>query len=124
MSILYRIDKAEGYTLVLWDGVVTAGEFLAHAQRLSSDPDWPPPGRRHLACLNTATLDPSLDEGVVKMAAGLFGRQPDKLARMKVAIVADTAFWISAGFQRFISKYGASSIVFNDLVRACTWLDL
>ena len=43
MSIVYRIDKEKGCTLVLWDGVVTADEFLAHVRRLSSNADWPPP---------------------------------------------------------------------------------
>jgi hypothetical protein len=30
MSIVYRIDKEKGLTVVLWEGVVTADEFLAH----------------------------------------------------------------------------------------------
>lgn len=62
MSIVYRIDKGKGFTVVLWDGVVTADAFLAHVRRLSSDADWPPSRRLHLSDLRHTALDASMDE--------------------------------------------------------------
>jgi len=124
MSIVYRIDKEEGYTLVLWVGVVTADEFLTHVRRLSSDADWPPPGRLHFADLRIASLDASMDEAILQAAADLYGQHPDKIASMKVAIVADNAFWKATEFERIVSQYGALPIVFNALPTACIWLDL
>jgi hypothetical protein len=124
VSIVYRIDKAKGYTLVLWDGVVTASEFLTHVRRLSSDADWPPPKRLHLSDLRIASLDASMDEAILQAAADLYGQHLDKIASMKVAIVADNAFWKAIEFERIISQYGASAIVFNTLPTACIWLNL
>jgi hypothetical protein len=124
MSIVYRIDKEKGYTLVLWVGVVTADEFLTHVRQLSSDADWPPPGRLHFADLRIASLDASMDEVILQAAADLYGQHPDKIASMKVAIVADNAFWKAIEFERIISQYGAVVIVFNALPTACIWLDL
>ena len=124
MSIVYRIDKEKGYTLVLWEGVVTADEFLTHIRRLSSDTDWPPSRRLHLSDLHTASLDASMDEAILQAAAHLYGQHPDKIASMKVAIVANSAFWKAVEFERIISQYGAFAIVFNALPTACTWLNL
>ena len=124
MSIVYRIDKEKGYTLVVWEGVVTADEFLAHIRRLSSDTDWPPPRRLHLSDLHTASLDASMDEAILQAAAHLYGQHLDKIASMKVAIVANSAFWKAVEFERIISQYGAFAIVFNALPTACTWLNL
>src|SRR5262245_39803671 len=124
MSIVYRIDQEKGYTIVLWEGVVTADEFLTHVRRLSSDAAWPPPGRLHLSDLHTASLDASMDAAILQAAADLYGQHPAKIARLKVAIVADSAFWHAVEFERIIAQYGAVAIVFNALPTACTWLDL
>ena len=43
MGIVYRIDQDCGVAVVLWDGRVTADEFLAHTRRLLADTEWPPP---------------------------------------------------------------------------------
>ena len=124
MSIVYRIDKEKGYTIVLWEGVVTADEFLTHVRRLSSDAAWPPLGRLHLSDLHTASLDASMDAAILQAAADLYGQHPDKIANTKVAIVAHSAFWKAVEFERIISQYGAFAIVFNALPTACTWLNL
>ena len=122
ISIVYRIEREKGYTLVLWVGVVTANQFLTHARRLSSDADWPPPRRLHFSDLRLASLDASMDEAILQTAADLYGQRPDKIANMKVAIVADNAFWKAIEFERIISRYWAFTIVFNALPTACTGL--
>ena len=113
MSIVYRIDKEKGYTLVVWEGVVTADEFLAHIRRLSSDTDWPPPRRLHLSDLHTASLDASMDEAILQAAAHLYGQHPDKIASMKVAIVATSAFWKAVEFERItvVSRESISTMM-------------
>ena len=124
MGIRYHIDKENGITFVLWDGVVTADEFLAHVRRLSSDVDWPPQKRLHLSDLQSTSLDPSMDEPIIIKAAEIYGEQQDKIANMKVAIVADEAFNKAVVFERVISRYGTSAIVFNLLTTACKWLGI
>jgi len=124
MSIAYRIHKESGFTLVHWDGVVAAADFLAHVQRLSSDADWPPFRRLHISDLRNTSLDASMDHAALEAAAEIYGRHSDKLANLKVAVVADEAFWKAVDFERLISRYGASVTVFNFLDTACKWLGL
>jgi hypothetical protein len=65
-----------------------------------------------------------MDEAILQAAADLYGQHSDKVASMRVAIVADNAFWKAIEFERIISRYGASAIVFNTLPTACLWLNL
>ena len=76
MSIVYRIDRAQGITIVLWDGAVTADEYLAHVRRLLSDADWPLHRHRQLGDLRTASVD-AIDEATLETAAALFGKHPE-----------------------------------------------
>ncbi len=124
MSIVYRIDKEIGATFVLWEGIVTADDFLTHVRRLSSDSDWPPPKRLHLSMLRTAALDASLGDATVEEAAHLYGKHRSKLANMKAAVVAGDAFRSAVVFERAIARYGASVIVFNSMDVASTWLGI
>ena len=124
MSIVYRIDKEKGLTVVLWEGVVTADDFLAHVRRLTSDADWPPPRRLHLSHLRFTSLDASMDEAIIEKAADLYGNHLKKGVNMKVAIVADEAFMKAVAFERVLLRYGASVVVFNFLDNACTWLGI
>jgi hypothetical protein len=124
MGIKYRIDQKKGITLALWEGLVTAEEFLAHVRRLTSDPDWPPPRRLHFADLRSTSLDASIDEGILETAADLYARRLERLAGMKAAIVAGSlqAYTKAVVVERLADRYGASVIVFNGLDTACTWL--
>lgn len=124
MGMAYRIDKEIGATLVVWSGVVTADEFLAHVRRLSADPDWPPPGRLHLADLRMASLDASLDESTIEKAANLYAQHRQKIENMKVAVVAGEAFKQAVVFERVLERHGATVIVFNFLDTARKWLNI
>src|ERR1041385_1355213 len=123
MSIIYRIDKELAVTFVLWDGLVTADEFLSHVQRLITDAAWLPQKYSHLSDLQTASLAAAIDETVLAKAADLFGKHP-KLANLKGAIIANQEFRKATVFERLISRYEPSVIVFNDLETACTWLGI
>ena len=124
MSIVYRIDKAKGLTVVLWEGVVTADDFLAHVRRLTSDADWSPPKRLHLSHLRSTSLDASLDEATIEKAAHIFGNHLKTGENMKVAIVASEVFKKAVAFERMLLRYGASVVVFNFLEDACRWLGI
>ena len=124
MSIVYRIDKAKGLTVVLWEGVVTADDFLAHVRRLTSDADWSPPKRLHLSHLRFTSLDASMDAAIIEKAAHIFGTHLKQGENMKVAIVAAEAFKKAVAFERVLLRYGASVVVFNFLENACTWLGI
>jgi len=121
MSIVYRINQERGVAFVVWDGLVTADEWLAHVRRLLADADWPPDRRRHLSDLRTATPDASIDEVVLKQAADLFGPQ---VANLRAAIVAGDAFEKAGIFERLITRYRPFVFVFNTLNPACGWLGI
>jgi hypothetical protein len=122
VSISYRLDKQRGVTCAVWDGLVTADIFLAHARRLLADPDWPP-GGRHLSDLRTAQLDESLDDVALKTVADLYGTHP-KIGTMRVAVVAGEFFEKAGVFERYIARHRPFLFVFNSLNPACSWLGL
>jgi hypothetical protein len=123
MSIVYQIDKRKGITYVVWDGLIGAGEYLSHVDRLLSDPDWPPSRGLHLSDLRSVVLDPTIDESVLEKAANLFSRHP-KISTVKTAIVAHQAFEKAVTYEHLISKFEPSMIVFHNLITACTWLGI
>ncbi len=123
MSILYRIDEKLGTAFAQWNGVVTAEEFLTHAQHLLSDPAWPPAGWLHLTDVRNTTPDASVDEGAIAKIAHLYGEHP-KIANLKMAIVATDTFRKAMVFENVLLGYHPSVIVFNSLETACTWLGI
>jgi hypothetical protein len=123
MSIVFRIAKDEGIALDLWDGIVTADEYLASAQRLLDDVDWPPHRHLHLGDLQTASPDPSLNESALSRVAEIYGQHLDVIANTKSAIVANQAFSQSFFFQQLMAS-SVSMAVFNDLSTACLWLGI
>ncbi len=129
MGIVYRIDQDRGLAVVVWDGRVTADEFLAHTRRLLADTEWPPREGRHLADLRSAILDRSAVSYAVEDAVDLIGTHP-KVEGLRVAIVAGDAFvqaavdaFIETGvFERLIPGHRPLMLVFDSLNPACEWL--
>ena len=124
MSILYRIDRQIGITYTVWAGLVTAAEFLTHARKLTSDPDWPPYRRLHIADLLNASTDASIDPETLLKAAGIFAEKPETISNMKAAVVASEIFMKATAFERLMATTQLSIIVFNGLDTACKWLGI
>ena len=123
MSIVYLIDPDPGVTYVVWDGTITADQWMTHVRRLLSDPDWPPAARLHLSDLRTATIDASIDDGVLKKAVELFGQHPN-IANLRVAIVAGGELHRAGIFERLSMRYPMFVFSFNTLRPACEWLGI
>jgi hypothetical protein len=121
MGIVYHVDKEEGITYVVWDGPVEAEQWLAHVQRLLSDPDWPAARGLHLTDLRTGILDTAFDGSLLEEVATMFGSHA-KISKVKTAIVAHEAFQKALLYERLVSRFEPFVIVFNDLGTACTWL--
>ena len=122
MPIMYSIDKDLGLTLVRWHGLVTAEEFLAHTDKLSTDSHWPPSKYLHLADLRHATLHESVNQDILLKIAEMYSVHP-KVRSFKVAIVAAEAFDKAVIFQRLVQSY-MSVIVFYSFSTACVWLNI
>ncbi len=124
MSISYEIDQASGATYVVWDRMVSAPDFLNHANRLSSDANWPPKKRLHITDMRHAALDDSVDQAALESAAEIYGRQADKLANLRVAVVVGNEFERALAFERIMNGHGGRVVVFNYLHVACAWLGM
>lgn len=108
----------------MWDGVVTADEFLTHMRRMISDPDWPSSRRIQISDMQSASADATIDQSVLRHAAFLLGEHPDKLANAKVAIIAGGEFMKASSLEGMLPSASFAMIVFNSLDTACTWLGL
>ena len=123
MGIAYTIDEARGVSFALWDGLITAADWLAHVRRLTSEPQWPPSRALHLADIRTAGLDGSINEAAFREAAALYGRHK-RFDGLKAAIVAGDAYPAARLFEDVIGQHGAVVIAFNSLNPACDWLGI
>jgi hypothetical protein len=124
VGISYKIDNEKGITYVLWDGIVTADQFLAHVRKLLSEPGWPSHTKQHLVDLNNLNVMSSsaLDEATIEEATKLYLSDISKIGGLRVAIVAHEAFMSAKTFERLISKYHLITvIVFASLETACAW---
>jgi hypothetical protein len=124
MSIVYRIDNEKGIIFAVWDGAVTEDELLAHMRRLTLDPGWPSRKRMQLTDLRTTTAYTNIDETSLKKLVAFLGKSRDKIAKMKIALVASEAYHISNVFQHLMADFPLSIIAFNSLDTACTWLGI
>jgi hypothetical protein len=121
MSIAYRIDQ--GVAIVLWDGLVTGDEWLAHVRRLVADPAWPPSRSLHVSDLRSAVIDESINQAVLTEAAALLGSHP-RIQQLKAAIVAGDAFAHARRFEDLIARHRGTVFAFNSLRPACDWLGI
>jgi hypothetical protein len=120
VGITYRLDKDQGLTVIVWDGVVTADDWRAHLRAIFDDPGWPP-GPRNLTDLRSADVSGITDEEEADVLA-MYLPHLDKIRGMKSAAIAGDNFARSLDFESHKEPAGLSLIVFNDLLNACTWL--
>ena len=122
MGIAYRCDKTVGITYAVWDGVVTIEEWQRSFHKQANDRAWPA-GRLYLSDLRFGSLHPSIRDAELQHMAELYGAQLERLKMvLKHAIVAPAQFQEAMLFDRFISKFPITVIVFGDVGTACTWL--
>ncbi len=122
MGIVYQIHEGLGTTFVVWAGTVSAPVFLAHVDLLAADPRWPQPDLRHISDLRSVAPNDSMDQETLEKAASIYGQDRERIAGLKVAILAHAVFDRAVEFERILARYGASVIVFNNPEVACKWL--
>ena len=121
MTIGYRCDAGLGCTFILWDGEVSPGEWRDHFERLTNDPDFPP-GALILGDLRTAGGALSIGSDIVKEIAIAWQARAERIGPIKVAIVPNGAWDKARELERAVDGSGITTIVFNNLPTACTWL--
>jgi hypothetical protein len=123
MGIAYQFDTRYGVTFTLWDGTVTAGEWLDHIRSMTADPAWPA-GTLWLADTTSVRDVSSIGEAEIERAAEQFCDYREKIQHGKVAIVAHDVFLKARIFERYLSLCGPNVIVFNELGTAARWLGI
>jgi hypothetical protein len=93
-------------------------------RKLPVDPDWPGKRRLYLNDLRTISAYINIDVISIKKVVAFLRKFPNKMANVKMAMVANKACQISNIFQRLLSKYPLTGAAFNSLDTPCTWLNI
>jgi len=123
MGILQRFDPQKGIVFVVWDGIVTAEEWLRYAQKLVSHPDWAGTPRI-LADLLSVKDTSSIHNREIEHVAEIFSANPRALRNKKLAVIAQDEFGKARHFEDLLMHFGVSSVVFNNLDTACLFLGM
>jgi hypothetical protein len=123
VGIGYRCDAALGCTFIVWDRDVTPDEWRDQFRRMSDDPAFPP-GPLAITDLSTAGAAAQISPEVVKEMAAAVQQRAERMPPMRLAIVANGAWDKARQLERVVEGGGTTTIVFNDLETACTWLGL
>ncbi len=121
IDYIYRADQR--LMIVVWDGMIKAGQWRAHLIRIFADPDF----RRaeiQLTDLRYSTIDPSISDNAIYRAVGFLVRRRELIAQKKLAIVAGSEWEKPKLVEHLIQHLTVRPIVFTNLVTACTWLNL
>lgn len=123
VAIATEYVESDDLLVVVWDGVVSGSDWEAFArQRLADDPVWPR-GKRRLADLTT--FDPSqLSSTDIEAVTELFRERTGSIVGTRLAIVASSAWEKAREFEQVIDRLGSTTIVFNEVDGACSWLGI
>lgn len=122
MGVAYDFTNELGVALQVWVGKITLEEWSAHVRRQLADPAYPPPGKRSLADLRFARLDPAVGSPEIQQIVALYVQYRSKVTGMRMAIVTGEDFERVRVFERLIAPLRADVIVFNNFSTACLWL--
>ena len=123
MGILHLFDKQKNIIYIVWDGKVTAEDWLNQAQKLLAEPDFPSISRL-IVDAQTASDTTSIGEKEIEAVAALFGTYQETLIKKRMAILANDLFGKASKFGNLVSRFGVSTVVFNRLDTACIFLAL
>jgi hypothetical protein len=116
MPIGYRIDEAQGLTIGVWHGDLTATEIVDATEKLFADPGWPPLGRKHLTDLTTVRTMPDLE------ALANVHKATGRASGIRLAVVASEHFDEARKYEHAVATAGLAVIVFTQVPSACAWL--
>ena len=117
MPIDYRVAKALGCTIAVWDGDLTSEDMQQQMIRLASDPEWPP-GPRHLVDGSTLGTVVVPDAELLE----LLYEGTNLVERMRIAMVVRPDFFDEARprYHRAAAAFDVQT--FTDLDTACAHL--
>jgi hypothetical protein len=121
MGIAYRRDPESDLALAVWHGPVSCEEWSDQVRRLVAEFDGRPT-RRFLTDIRAAGDVSTITDAHIGEMAQLFASAL-RGTKAKVAVVAADLFEAAETFERESTLSGvATTIVFNHLGTACSWL--
>jgi hypothetical protein len=123
MGIAYYLDKQHGVTFSVWDGTVTAQDWLDQIRSATTNPGWPA-GKLWLSDTSSVRDVSTIDAADIEKAAERICEYREQIEQGNVAIVAHDTFRKARMFEKFLSLCGPNVIVFNELVTAAGWLGI
>jgi len=123
MGITYQCDRAKNTIFIVWDGEVTADEWLAQAHKLMAEPDWPAITRL-ITDVGTVSNTASIGDQEIETVAALFRAHSGTTIKKRLAILANDLFGKARKFELQLSRFGLLVVVFNQLQTACLFLNI
>ncbi len=123
MAIIQKFDLQKGLIFVVWQGTVTAQEWFRYAHKLTSDSTWTT-ASRVLADLLSVQSTSSIQNQEIDQAVEIFSANRAGLVGKKLAVLARDEFGKARRFGEYLSHFGTSSVVFNNLDTACLFLGM
>ena len=123
VAITYRCDATLGCTFIVWDRNVTPDQWREQFRQLSADPAFPP-GSLMLADLSTAGGAAAITSDVIGEMAVALKARAERMDPVRLAVVPNGAWEKARELERAVAGSGITTIVFNDVLTACTWLGL
>lgn len=117
MGIAYRIDRALGFTLVVWHGDVTSSDAVDHLVQLAADRQWPP-GRLILTDLTTVGRVTLPDAELLDLLL----EGTDLRERLEKVVVVPPAFLHRDGIEKAAASLRMDARPFGNLEAACRHL--
>ena len=121
IGYVYRPDRR--LVIVVWDGMVKAGQWRAHLIRIFADANFRQ-AEMQLTDLRYATIDPGVTNNAVLRAVSFLARRRQQISHKKLAIVAGAEWEKPKLVERLIEPLQVRPIVFTNLITACAWLGL
>ena len=120
MGIAHRHLDDVDLLVTVWDGQVSAAEWLELARRHVSEPGFAA-GTRRLTDATTADIS-ALTPADVEAVSAIYHEHEFEMQDVRLAIVARAGFEIAQRAEHDYAELGARTIVFVDLHAACDWL--
>ncbi len=123
MGIAYTCIPRLSLSVVVWHGRIERDELFLHLQGMLADPDFQAM-QRHLSDQRFSIIASSITLKQVWRIVDLLRSRRKNLSLRKFALVAGTEWDLLKQFEAAVLSVGVNAIVFNDLDRACVWLNV
>ncbi len=121
MPITHICQPPRELVISVWEGSVTAAEWMAHLRELQLDPGFPSTWK-HLVDMCFGATAPSFGASEIQEGVDFLASRGSASAGRRVAIVTGADIKTARLFRDLAESARVTSEVFSDLHPACAWL--